>query len=65
MQFEFGNTVMLTSEQIETLIAGMRSHLPNAVITLRADALHFSTGQGLIDFARQTSGDISPNDVKQ
>jgi hypothetical protein len=65
IELVFGDTVALTPEQIETMIAGMRTHLPDAAITLRADKLRFAAGQGLTDFAAQTQSDIKPDEVKQ
>ncbi len=57
--------LQLSAEQLEKLIAELRSLLPNGEITITSDSLNFETGQTLLDWVTEAKTELNPDEIKQ
>jgi len=55
----------VASDLIEACLEALRKLQDNGQVRLTAEALHFATGQGLLDWVEEVKTALKPGEVKQ
>ena len=65
LELNFDTKLVLDGEQLETAVNHLREILTEGQVVVEAEAIHFATGQGLLDWVKEVKTEIKADEVNQ
>jgi len=65
LELSFDSKLVLDGEKVEAVVNHLRGLLSEGQVAVETEAIHFPTGQSLIDWVKEAKTEIKPEEVKQ